>query len=125
MDTFKEILGIAIVAACAAFFIKMLINTAKGLFGPNKASAQSVVARVTAKHAETGSGNFKEDGLRKGRKLFTVDFETESGEEISLEAGEREYNIIEEGTSGVLNYRENRLLNFAPDKLCDAGKEDF
>ena len=118
MDALKEFVVIAIVVLVAAVFLKMVLGSIKSLTGRAKSPVVSVTADVVEKRSETGLGEFKQDGIRLGKGVYSVDFELENGEILTFQVSKAEYDSLEEGAHGCLNYREKTYLGFTPDALA-------
>lgn len=118
MDSLKEFFVIAIVVLIAAVFLKMVLENIRSAVARAKSPVISVAADVIEKRSETGVGEFKEDGIRYGKDVFSVDFRLENGETLTLQMTKVEYDKLSEGAHGHLNYREKTYLGFTPDALA-------
>ena len=117
MELLKEIVVIILFAAVAVMFLKMILNSIRGVGARANLAIKSVTAQVAEKRAETGLGEFNTDGLRLGKHLFEIDFLLDNGETVTLEMTNVEFDALEEGSRGCLSYRGNNYLCFTPDSL--------
>lgn len=118
MGVLKEFFVIAIVVLLAAVFLKMVLGSIKSVAKRAKSPVVSVTADVSEKRSETGLGEFREDGIRLGKGVYSVDFKLEGGETLTLQVSKAEYDELTEGAHGILNYREKAYLGFTPDALA-------
>ena len=118
MDLLKEFVAVVIVVLVAAVFIKMILGSIKSTVARAKSPVVSVTADVAEMRSETGLGEFKEDGLRYGKGVYSVDFRLEGGETMTFQMTKAEYDELSEGAHGCLNYREKTYLGFTTDSLA-------
>lgn len=118
MDSLNELFALAVFLAVAAVFLWMLIGGVQNIFAKKKQPDVTVVAEVSKKFSEVGTGEFKGDGVRLGKKLYRAEFRCDSGETFGFVLSQGEYDELHEGERGHLTYREKTFLSFVPDMLA-------
>lgn len=118
MDSLNEFLALAVFLAFAAVFLWMLIGGVQNIIAKKKTPDKTVVAEVSEKRSETGTGEFTGDGVRLGKKLYFAVFRLDGGEALEFAISEAEFKALTEGDRGHLTYREKTYLGFSPDILA-------
>lgn len=116
METIKEIIAAGVTVVIAALFINVIVNAIRSLINKKKTPTVSGTAVLKRKSSETGQGEFKNEGIRLGKTVYTLTFEKD-GEEHEFYVAKGEYDSFEEGTEGILYYRGKDFLGFTPDGL--------
>ena len=116
MDTLRELLSAAVFVVLAALFLRMLIVNIRSAVLRKKTPAENKRAKVISKSAETGSGEFVKDGVRKGKTVYFLTFDC-GGEELNFGVLRQEYDSVSEGDTGYLTYSGNKFFGFEKDLL--------
>ncbi len=122
MDGIKEFFVILIAVAAAALFLRMLIQSVISVLGRKNEKQASAQVRVLSKSKSVGQSAVSEDGIRKGKAVYTVTFSLDGGTEFYVT--EREFGEIPENSTGTLYYRGRTFLSFAADALSEGTSDE-
>ena len=120
---FNEIIAIIVFLAVAGVFLWMITGNVQSFLAHKRSPAESIAARVKEKRSDVGLSEFGSDGVRLGKKVYYATFALKSGEELTFQLLQHEYDELNEDDIGHLSYRDNRYLGFAPDSLIKDGED--
>lgn len=119
MDSLRELLAIVVFVVFALVFLRVMIPSVISLIKRIKQPDTKTKAKVLKKQCDTGTGEFSADGVRLGKKVYTVVFETSKRQEIEFSVLADEYAHLNDGDLGYLTYRADRFLEFTKDTLLE------
>ena len=116
MDAIKEFAVILITAFVAALFLRMLIASFMDLKKRRSSPVKGLTATVLSKQSISGKSEFESSGIRNGKSVYRAVFSTDESE-MEFDVSKEEFDRLEEGSVGLLNFKERTFLSFTPDKL--------
>lgn len=122
MDAVKEFVAILIFVFVAGLFVRMIIVNVKSLISRKNTPVQSVSAEVVSKNKENGISALGPSGIRNGKSIYSVKFS--AGEELEFYVTKEDFDGLNEGATGLLNYRGRTFLGFAQDALLRSDENE-